>query len=94
MSKKPSLKGSLSNELGNVKPIVKQSIDLPSVKETVIEIHKAPENIIEIEFKGVLVKIDKDLHKKIKTYCVEKELEMQEYFSDAIHYKAKIDKLI
>ena len=92
--KKPSLKGSLSNELGNVKPIVKQSIDLPSVKETVTEIHKAPENITEIELKGVLVKIDKDLHKKIKSYCVERELEMQEYFNDAIHYKAKIDKIL
>lgn len=95
MSKKPSLKASLGGELGSMKQIEKQTIDLPAVKETVSEIHKKPNNFTEdVETKGVLLKIDKELHKKIKSYCVEKEMELQEYFSDAIYYKAKIDKLI
>ena len=95
MNKKPSLKGSLGGELGIIKPIEKQTIDLPAVKEKVTEIHRKSDNFKEeVETKGVLLKIDKDLHKKIKSYCVEKEMELQEYFNDAIYYKAKIDKLI
>jgi hypothetical protein len=94
MTQKPSLKGSLSSDLGTVKKIEKQSIDIPVIKDTVSELHKQSGNSIEIETKGVLVKIDKEVHKKIKSYCVEKEMEMQEYFNDAIHYKAKIDKIL
>jgi hypothetical protein len=94
MKNKPSLKGSLSNELGTIKKIEKQSIDIPVIKGTVTELHKTTENSLEIETKGVLVKIDKEVHKKIKSYCVEKEMEMQEYFCDAINHKAKIDNII
>lgn len=90
---KPSLKDSLSNELGTIKKIEKQTIDIPGVKDTVTELHKKPETTI-VETKGVLVKVDKELHKKIKSYCVDKEMDLQEYFNDAIYYKAKIDKLI
>jgi len=91
---RPSLKGSLSNELGTIKKIERQPIDIPVIKDTVTELHKKPETTNEIETKGVLVKVDKELHKKIKSYCVEKEMDMQEYYNDAIYYKAKIDKLI
>jgi hypothetical protein len=91
---KPSLKGSLSNELGTKKTIEKQSIDIPVIKDSVTELHKKPDYSQEIETKGVLVKLDKELHKKIKAYCVEKEMDMQEYYSDAIYYKAKTDKII
>ena len=91
---KPSLKGSLSSELGTKKTIEKQSIDIPVIKDSVTELHKKPDYSLEIETKGVLVKLDKELHKKIKAYCVEKEMDMQEYYSDAIYYKAKTDKII
>ena len=91
---KPSLKGSLSNELGTKKTIEKQSIDIPVIKDSVIELHKKPDYSLEIETKGVLVKLDKELHKKIKSYCVEKEMDLQEYYNDAIYYKAKADKII
>jgi len=91
---KPSLKGSLSTELGTKKTIEKQSIDIPVIKDSVTELHKKPDYSLEIETKGVLVKLDKELHKKIKAYCVEKEMDMQEYYSDAIYYKAKTDKII
>ena len=91
---KPSLKGSLSNELGTKKTIEKQSIDIPVIKDSVTELHKKPDYSLEIETKGVLVKLDKELHKKIKAYCVEKEMDMQEYYNDAIYYKAKTDKII
>ena len=91
---KPSLKGSLSNELGTKKTIEKQSIDIPVIKDSVIELHKKPDYSLEIETKGVLVKLDKELHKKIKAYCVEKEMVLQEYYNDAIYYKAKADKII
>ncbi len=91
---RPSLKGSLSNELGTIKKIERQPIDIPVIKDSVTELHKKPESTIEVETKGVLVKVDKELHKKIKSYCVEKEMDMQEYYNDAIYYKAKIDKLI
>ena len=91
---KPSLKGSLSGELGTKKTIEKQSIDIPVIKESVTELHKKPDSSLEIETKGVLVKLDKELHKKIKSYCVEKEMDLQEYYNDAIYYKAKADKII
>ena len=91
---KPSLKGSLSNELGTKKTIEKQSIDIPVIRDSVTELHKKPNSSIEIETKGVLVKVDKELHKKIKGYCVEKEMDMQEYYNDAIYYKAKTDKIV
>ncbi len=91
---KPSLKGSLSTELGTKKTIEKQSIDIPVIRDSVTELHKKPDSSIEIETKGVLVKVDKELHKKIKGYCVEKEMDMQEYYNDAIYYKAKTDKII
>jgi hypothetical protein len=91
---RPSLKGSLSNELGTIKKVERQSIDIPVIKENVTELHKKAEASIEIEIKKILVKVDKDLHKKIKTYCVDKEMDLQEYFNDAIYHKAKIDKLI
>ena len=91
---KPSLKGSLSTELGTKKTIEKQSIDIPVIMDSVTELHKKPDYSLEIETKGVLVKLDKELHKKIKAYCVEKEMDMQEYYNDAIYYKAKTDKII
>jgi len=91
---KPSLKGSLSTELGTKKIIEKQSIDIPVIRDSVTELHKKPDSTIEIETKGVLVKVDKEQHKKMKGYCVEKEMDMQEYYNDAIYYKAKTDKII
>jgi hypothetical protein len=91
---KPSLRGSLSSELGTKKTIEKQSIDIPVIMDSVTELHKKPDSSLEIETKGVLVKLDKELHKKIKSYCVEKEIVLQEYFSDAIYHKAKTDKII
>jgi hypothetical protein len=91
---KPSLKGSLSTELGTKKTIEKQSIDIPVIRDSVTELHKKPDSSLEVETKGVLVKVDKELHKKIKGYCVEKEMDMQEYYNDAIYYKAKTDKII
>jgi len=91
---KPSLKGSLSSELGTKKTIEKQSIDIPDIMDSVTELHKKPDSSLEIETKGVLVKLDKELHKKIKGYCVEKEMDLQKYYNDAIYYKAKTDKII
>jgi len=91
---RPSLKESLSNELGSIKKIERQPIDIPVIKENVTELHKKAEPSIAIETKKILVKVDKDLHKKIKSYCVDKEMDLQEYFNDAIYHKAKIDKLI
>jgi len=91
---RPSLKESLSNELGTIKKIERQPIDIPVIKGSVTELHKKAEASIKIEIKKILVKVDKDLHKKIKTYCVDKEIDLQEYFNDAIYYKAKIDKLL
>ena len=91
---KPSLKGSLSSELGTKKTIEKQSIDIPVIMDSVTELHKKPDSSLEIETKGVLVKLDKELHKKIKGYCVEKEMDLQKYYNDAIYYKAKADKII
>jgi len=89
-----SLKESLSNELGTIKKIERQTIDIPVIKENVTELHKKSEASAETEIKKILVKVDKDLHKKIKSYCVDKEMDLQEYFNEAIYYKAKIDKLI
>ena len=91
---KPSLKGSLSSELGTKKTIEKQSIDIPDIMDSVTELHKKSDSSLEIETKGVLVKLDKELHKKIKGYCVEKEMDLQKYYNDAIYYKAKTDKII
>lgn len=91
---RPSLKESLSNELGTIKKIERQPIDIPVIKGSVTELHKKAESAITTEIKKILVKVDKELHKKIKTYCVDKEMDLQEYFNDAIYYKAKIDKLI
>jgi hypothetical protein len=92
--KKTTLKDSLSNELGTIKKIERQSLDIPVIKENVTTLHKNSETSIEHETKGVHIKVDKELHKKIKSYCVEKDIDMQEYFNEAIFYKAKIDKLI
>ena len=41
---KPSLKGSLSNELGTKKTIEKQSIDIPVIMDSVTELHKKPDS--------------------------------------------------
>ena len=48
---KPSLKGSLSNELGTKKTIEKQSIDIPVIMDSVTELHKKPDYSLEIETK-------------------------------------------
>ena len=93
-SKKPSLKGSLSSELGKVQKIEKQDLNILAVKDTVTEIHKPQNHKEEAETKGIFIKIGKELHKEIKKYCVLHDLDMQEYYLDAIINKAKFDKII
>jgi len=78
---KPSLKGSLSNELGTKKTIEKQSIDIPVIKDSVTELHKKPDYSLEIETKGVLVKLDKELHKNSnKKYFKVKDIFFYKYY--------------
>ena len=91
---KPTLKGSLSGELGAMKKIEKQDLNIPAVKETVTGIHKQQNHKEETETKGVFIKLEKELHKEIKKYCVLHDLDMQGYFLDAITSKAKLDKVI
>lgn len=90
---KNSLKNSLGSSFGTSKKIEKQNIDIPIIKETVSEIHKTKNNN-ELETKGVFIKIEKGLHKNIKKYCVLNEVDMQEFFTEAIVNKAKIDRII